>query len=64
MTICGSFKFEKEMKKISEKLELNGNCVLVPIYPTKKLDEYREDEILMLEKAHKEKIKFRMLYLW
>lgn len=57
ITICGSFKFEKEMKKISEKLEVQGNCVLTPIYPTKKLDKYREDEILMLEKAHKEKIK-------
>lgn len=57
ITICGSFKFEKEMKGISEELELKGNCVLTPTYPTKKMDAYKEDEILILEKVHKEKIK-------
>lgn len=58
ITVCGSLKFQKEMMEISEKLELQGNCVLTPIYPTKSDNNaYTEDEILMLGKMHKEKIK-------
>ena len=33
VTICGSFKFQKEMLEIGEKLSLEGYCVLHPIYP-------------------------------
>ena len=32
ITICGSLKFIKEMLEIAEKKELEGNCVLLPIY--------------------------------
>ena len=32
ITVCGSLKFYKEMMNITEKMELQGNCVLVPIY--------------------------------
>ena len=39
-------------------MELKGNCMLTPIYPTKSdKDDYTEDEFLMLDKMHKEKIK-------
>lgn len=58
ITICGSFKFVKEMKEITEKVELSGNCVLPPIYPTRPdKDSYTEDEILIFNSMHKEKIK-------
>ena len=58
ITVCGSLKFKKEMIEIAEKIELDGNCVLAPIYPTKSdKDAYTEDEVLMLDKMHKEKIK-------
>lgn len=58
ITVCGSLKFQKEMMEISEKMELKGNCMLTPIYPTKSdKDDYTEDEVLMLDKMHKEKIK-------
>ena len=57
ITICGSFKFKKEMMKISEELELMGNCVLTPIYPTKEMNDYKKEEILTFNKMHKEKIK-------
>ena len=30
ITVCGSYKFKKEMVDISEKLTLEGNCVLMP----------------------------------
>lgn len=30
ITVCGSYKFKKEMVDIVEKLTLGGNCVLMP----------------------------------
>lgn len=59
ITVCGSLRFYKEMMEITEKMELQGNCMLVPIYnpnkPTK--DAFKEEEALMLDKMHKERIK-------
>lgn len=58
ITVCGSMKFIKEIMEISEKMELMGNCMLPPIYPTKNnKDDYTKDELLMFNKMHKEKIK-------
>lgn len=59
MTVCGSLRFYKEMMEITEKLELEGNCMLVPIYnPSKSSkDDFTEEEALMLDKMHKERIK-------
>ncbi len=58
ITICGSLRFMKEMMAISEKMELQGNCMLAPIYPTNpNKDAYTEDEVKMLDKMHQEKIK-------
>ena len=59
ITICGSMKFIKEMIEISEKVELQGNVVLMPIYnpsrPNK--DSFTNKEILILDKMHRERIK-------
>jgi hypothetical protein len=58
ITVCGSYRFKKEMKEITEKMALKGNCMLTPIElarPNK--DAYSEDDALMLDKMHKEKIK-------
>ena len=58
ITVCGSLRFKQEMLEISEKMELQGNCMLTPIYPTKPdKDAYTEDEVVILDKMHKEKIK-------
>lgn len=59
ITVCGSLKFYKEMMDITEKMELLGNCMLVPIYnPSKSSkDDFTEEEALMLDKMHKERIK-------
>ena len=59
ITVCGSLKFYKEMMDITEKMELQGNCMLVPIYnPSKSSkDDFTEEEALMLDKMHKERIK-------
>lgn len=58
ITICGSLKFKDEMIKIAEKMELDGNCMITPIYPTTPdKDAYTDEEADMLDKMHKEKIK-------
>ena len=35
ITVCGSYRFQKEIKEITEKMELEGNCMLTPIDLTK-----------------------------
>ena len=58
ITICGSYKFKKEMINIAEKLTLEGNCVLMPneLLRNNK-DDYSKEEVSMIDKMHKEKIK-------
>jgi hypothetical protein len=59
ITVCGSLRYIKEMMEISEKMEFEGNCILVPIYnfTRKSKDEYSEEELEMLVKMQKERIK-------
>jgi hypothetical protein len=56
ITICGSLKYINEIKYYSEKLELEGNCILSVIYPTKEKEKYLPEEINLLEKSHFKKI--------
>jgi len=56
ITICGSLKFIEEMKFYTEKLALEGNCVLSVIYPTKDKECYTSEEIQFLGKGHYKKI--------
>ena len=56
ITVCGSLKFEKDMKYFAEKLELAGNCVLSIIYPTMKKEEYTKEEIEKLQMGHLKRI--------
>ncbi len=59
ITVCGSLRFVNEMMEITEKMELQGNCMLVPIYnpmrPDK--DSFTEEEGLILDKMHQERIR-------
>lgn len=57
ITVCGSYKYNKEIKEVAEKLALEGNCVITPIDITRPKDEYSKEELLQLGKMHKEKIK-------
>ena len=58
ITVCGSLRFQREMMEISEKMELEGNCMLCVVYPIKEnKDDYTKKELEMLDKMHKEKIK-------
>ena len=56
ITVYGSLRFEQEMKYYVEKLGLEGNCVFSIIYPTKRKEEYTEDEINLLGKGHIKRI--------
>lgn len=58
ITVCGSMKFQKEMMKIAEKMELSGNCMICPVFPTDtNKDAYTKEQAEMLGRMHKEKIK-------
>lgn len=58
ITVCGSLRFQEEMMKISEEMELQGNCVITPIYPTNPdKDAYTDEQVEVLDEMHKEKIK-------
>ena len=56
ITVCGSLKFINEMMDITEKMELKGNCMLVPIYNSNK-DCFTAKEASLLDMMHKERIK-------
>ncbi len=49
VTICGSFKFQKEMLEIGEKLSLEGYCVL-----HRYVGESTKNEIEYAKKLNKE----------
>ena len=58
ITICGSLKFKNEIMKVAMQMELAGNVILIPIFPTNDdKDACTEEEINILGKMHKEKIK-------
>lgn len=58
ITVCGSLRFQNEMAEIALKLELEGNCVLLPIFPINgDKDDYTEEEMAILGKMHYERIK-------
>lgn len=58
ITVCGSLKFKEEIMKVAAQMELKGNVALIPIFPANAdKDIYTEEEIVMLGKMHKEKIK-------
>lgn len=56
ITLCGSLKFKKEMMEIAEKMALDGNCVLTPVYPL--LENYKrtDRQLELLKEAHFKKI--------
>ena len=59
ITICGSMKFVQKMMEISEKVELEGNVVLMPIYnPSRPSKEaFTKEEVVILDQMHRERIK-------
>ena len=56
VTICGSFKFQKEMLEIVEKLSLEGYCILHPIYSVNTKLVLTEEQIEVLKEGHLKRI--------
>lgn len=58
ITVCGSLRFMKEIMEITEKMDLQGNCMLSIVYPMKTdKEDYTDEEIDVLNKMHRERIK-------
>ena len=56
ITLCGSLKFQKEMMIIAEKMALEGNCILTPVYPILEKKEKTEEQMTKLKEAHFKRI--------
>lgn len=56
ITICGSMKFQKEMMIIAEKMALEGNCILTPVYLVSKNIEKTQEQLIKLKEAHFKRI--------
>ena len=56
ITICSSLKFIKEIQFYTEKLSLEGNCVLSIMIPKKNNENYTSEEIRSLGLGHIKKI--------
>ena len=56
ITMCGSYKFMNEIIFHTERLELEGNCVLSPISLTKNKSAYKQEDFVLLGLLHKQKI--------
>ncbi len=56
ITLCGSLKFKKEMMIVAEKIALEGNCIITPVYPV--LENYKrtDEQLEKLKDSHFKKI--------
>ena len=56
ITLCGSLKFKKEMMIVAERMALEGNCIITPVYPI--LENYKrtDEQLKKLKEAHFKKI--------
>lgn len=56
ITVCGSLKFQTEMMIVAEKMALEGNCILTPVYPMLEKVEKTEKQLEKLKEAHFKRI--------
>ena len=56
ITLCGSLRFQKQMMTIAEKMALEGNCMLTPVYPVIENYERTDEQLRMLKEAHFKRI--------
>ena len=56
ITLCGSLKFQKEMMEIAEKVALDGNCILTPVYPVLDNIKRTEEQLVKLKEEHFKRI--------
>ena len=56
VTLCGSLKFKNEMMTVAEKMALEGNCILTPVYPVSDKMERTKEQLIKLKEAHFKRI--------
>lgn len=56
ITLCGSLKFQKEMMIVAEKMALEGNCILTPVYPTIENLKRSEEQLQKIKEEHFKRI--------
>lgn len=54
--LCGSLKFQKDMMIVAEKMALEGNCILTPVYPILENCERTDEQLEKLKQAHFKRI--------
>lgn len=57
ITVCGSLKFKSEILAVSEKMALQGNCMLTMVFPSDDGMVYTDEEKELLGMEHKERIR-------
>ena len=63
ITLCGSLKFQKEMMRVAEKMALEGNCILTPVYPVIENCERTDEQLSKIKDAHFKRIELSDLSL-
>ena len=56
ITLCGSLKFKHEMMIVAEKMALEGNCILTPVYPVLENYERTDEQLMKLKEEHFKRI--------
>ena len=56
ITLCGSLKLQKEMMIVAEKMALEGDCILTPVYPTIDNLKRSEEQLQKLKEEHFKRI--------
>ena len=56
ITLCGSLKFQKEMMIVAEKMSLDGNCILTPVYPAIENCARTDEQLKKLKDEHFKRI--------
>ena len=56
ITLCGSLKFKKEMMIVAEKIALEGNCIISPVYPVLENCKRTDQQLKKLKESHFKKI--------
>ena len=56
ITLWGSLKFQKDMMIVAEKMALEGNCILTPVYPILENCERTDEQLEKLKQAHFKRI--------
>lgn len=56
ITLCGSLRFQKEMMIVAEKMALNGNCILTPVYPVIENCKRTDEQLKKLKDEHFKRI--------